>query len=173
MNHCIPLKRRGFTTESTASFSKYIVFLMCRGTFLLFHLHTSQRFPSDWTSVAQYPEVWPPYRSGCPEHLLLPAGSTKSMPTASERLERKKEEPSIETDLIFQGNRSRVLISPPLKVPCGSKMSPPSVTVLVITCLSNATFFALSKVSQTSVEPNTYSMALRRSDSYPTRDRAV
>lgn len=57
------------------------------------------------------------------------------------------------------------LFSPPLRVPCGSKMSPPKVTVLVITCRSKATFLALSRVSHTSVEPKTYSMALRRSAS--------
>lgn len=66
---------------------------------------------------------------------------------------------------VLKNNMKMCMFSPPLRVPWGSKMSPPRVTVLVITCLSKATFFALSRVSHTSVEPNTYSMAFRRSDS--------
>lgn len=50
------------------------------------HVHTSQRFPSGWPVAVQYPEVGPPFHSGCPEPPSPPSGWTELMQTGSEHL---------------------------------------------------------------------------------------
>mmetsp|Transcript_38111 Transcript_38111/g.119633 ORF Transcript_38111/g.119633 Transcript_38111/m.119633 type:complete len:247 (+) Transcript_38111:1480-2220(+) len=61
---------------------------------------------------------------------------------------------------------------PPVMLPEGSKMSPAYVAVRVRTCAWKAMALAASWLSQTMVEPKTYSMAARITSSKPTSSRA-